>query len=191
MKLFRHPRWWYLRRLKDPPTWLKVTTTLEDPNPHPLITIGLNHILLASSYRSAYTSGYNSLKPDWEVSWLLSLNAVHVVASWWRHQMETFSTLMAFCAGNSPVTGEFPAQWPVTRSFDVFFDLCLNKCWVNNREAGDLRCHCTHYVVTVMFYSNDKAITQLFQFGATSKPCITKNTTSHNLWTNTPGATFI
>ena len=30
-------------------------------------------------------------------------------------------------AGNSPVTGEFPAQRPVTRSFDVFFDLCLNK----------------------------------------------------------------
>ena len=31
------------------------------------------------------------------------------------------------CAGNSPVSGEFPAQRPVTRSFDVFFDLCLNK----------------------------------------------------------------
>ena len=30
--------------------------------------------------------------------------------------------------GNSPVTGEFPSQWPVTQSFDVFFDLCLNKC---------------------------------------------------------------
>ena len=28
---------------------------------------------------------------------------------------------------NSPVTGEFPAQRPVTRSFDVFFDLRLNK----------------------------------------------------------------
>ena len=31
------------------------------------------------------------------------------------------------CAGNSPATGEFPAQRPVTRSFDVFFDLHLNK----------------------------------------------------------------
>ena len=31
------------------------------------------------------------------------------------------------CAGNSPVTGEFPAQWPVTRSFDVFCDLRQNK----------------------------------------------------------------
>ena len=46
---------------------------------------------------------------------------------WWRHQMETFSALLALCAGNSPVTGEFPSQRPVTRSFDVFLDLRLNK----------------------------------------------------------------
>ena len=47
--------------------------------------------------------------------------------SWWRHQMDTFSALLAICAENSPVPGEFPAQRPVTRSFDVFFDLRLNK----------------------------------------------------------------
>ena len=47
--------------------------------------------------------------------------------TWWRHQMETFSALLAICAGNSPVPGEFPTQRPVTRSFDVFFDLRLNK----------------------------------------------------------------
>ena len=47
--------------------------------------------------------------------------------SWWRHQMEIFSALLAFCAGNSPVTGEFPAQRLVTRSFDIVFDLRLNK----------------------------------------------------------------
>ena len=35
--------------------------------------------------------------------------------------------VMALCAGNSSVTGEFPAQRPVTRSLDVFFDLRLNK----------------------------------------------------------------
>ena len=46
---------------------------------------------------------------------------------WLRHQMETFSVLLAFCAGNSLVTGEFPSQRPVMRSFDVFFDLRLNK----------------------------------------------------------------
>ena len=47
------------------------------------------------------------------------------IYAWWRHQMETFSALLAICAGNSPVTGEFPARRPVTRSFDVFFFLYL------------------------------------------------------------------
>ena len=41
--------------------------------------------------------------------------------------METFSALLAFRARNSSVTGKFPQQKPVTRSFDVFFDLRLNK----------------------------------------------------------------
>ena len=49
------------------------------------------------------------------------------IYSWWRHQMETFSALLGICAGNSPVTGEFPARRPVTRSSDVFFDLRPNK----------------------------------------------------------------
>ena len=40
--------------------------------------------------------------------------------------METYPALLAFCTGNSPVTSEFPAQTPVTRSFDVLFDLRLN-----------------------------------------------------------------
>ena len=47
--------------------------------------------------------------------------------TWWRHQMETFSALLAICAGKSPVPSEFPAQRPVTGSFDAFFDLHLNK----------------------------------------------------------------
>ena len=47
--------------------------------------------------------------------------------SWWRHQMETFSALLAICAGNSPASGEFPTQRPVTRSFDVYFDLRPDK----------------------------------------------------------------
>ena len=47
--------------------------------------------------------------------------------TWWRHHMETFSALLVLCAGNSPVTGEFPAQRPVTRSFDAYVDLRPNK----------------------------------------------------------------
>ena len=66
----------------------------------------------------------------------------------------TFSALLALCAGNSPVTGKFPAQRPVTRSLDVFFDLRLIKnSWVNNCEAGDLRRGRAHYDVIVMIYA--------------------------------------
>ena len=53
----------------------------------------------------------------------------------WRHQMETFSALLALCTGNSPVPGEFPTRRPVTRSFDVFFDLRLNK-WLSKQAWG-------------------------------------------------------
>ena len=69
---------------------------------------------------------------------------------WWRHQMETFSALLTFCAGNSPVTDEFPAQRPETQSFDVFFDLRLNKRLNKYRDAGDLRRYRAHYNVAVM-----------------------------------------
>ena len=64
--------------------------------------------------------------------------------------METFSALLALCAGNSPVVGEFPSQRLVTRSFDVFYELRLNKRLSNNRVAGDLRHHRAQYDVTVM-----------------------------------------
>ena len=53
--------------------------------------------------------------------------AISVVRSWRRNEMETFSALLAICAGNSTVPGEFLAQRPVTRSFDIFFDLHPNK----------------------------------------------------------------
>ena len=59
-------------------------------------------------------------KADWPIVTI-------VVCAWWRHQMDTFSASLAICAGNSPVTSEVPAQRPVTRSFDVFVDLHLNK----------------------------------------------------------------
>ena len=67
--------------------------------------------------------------------------------------METLSALLAICAGNSPVNGEFPAQRPVTRSFGAVFDLHPK----NNGEAGDLKRYRAHYNVTVMFI-NKKCI---------------------------------
>ena len=70
--------------------------------------------------------------------------------TWWRHQMETFSVLLALCARNSSVTGELPSQRPVTRSFDVSLICALNKRLSKNRKAGDLRRHRPHYDVIVL-----------------------------------------
>ena len=66
--------------------------------------------------------------------------------------METFSALLALCAGSSSVTGEFPAQRPVTRSYDVFFKYAWTNGWINDRDAGSLRRHSSHYDVTVMWW---------------------------------------
>ena len=74
----------------------------------------------------------------------------------WNHddviKWKPFSALLAVCAGISPVTGEFSPQRLVTRSFDVSFDLRLNKRLMskNNREVGDLRRYRAHDDVTVM-----------------------------------------
>ena len=64
--------------------------------------------------------------------------------------METFSALLAICAGNSPVPGEFPAQRPVTRGFDVFFDLRLNKRFSKQSWGWWLESYRAHYDVIVM-----------------------------------------
>ena len=70
-------------------------------------------------------------------------------STWWRHQMETFSALLALCAEKSPVARQFPSQRPRTRSFGVFFHLCLNKrlskesCgWWFETQSHSLWRHC-------------------------------------------------
>ena len=83
--------------------------------------------LRAISMTWDWTLPFSSVGRLWSViSTLKKEEDTHKI-SWWRHQMETFSALLAICAGNSPVLGEFPAQRPVTRSFDVYFDLRPNK----------------------------------------------------------------
>ena len=62
----------------------------------------------------------------WSIIRILFIHPWHL-ERWWRHQMETFSASLAICAVNSLVTSEFTAQRPMTRSFDVFFDLHLYK----------------------------------------------------------------
>ena len=68
--------------------------------------------------------------------------------SWWRNQMEIFFALLVIWGGNSPVTGEFPAQRPVTRSFEFFLGLHLNKRlskwwgWWFETPSRPLWCQC-------------------------------------------------
>ena len=68
--------------------------------------------------------------------------------------METFSVLLAICEGNSQVPGEFSTQRPVTRGFDVFFDLRLNKRLSEQSWVWYLRRYRAHYDVTVMVSTN-------------------------------------
>ena len=69
--------------------------------------------------------------------------------------METFSALLAICAGNSPVSGvnsPHKGQWRGTLMFSL---ICtwING-WVNNGEAGDLRRYRAHSDVTIMVHKN-------------------------------------
>ena len=70
--------------------------------------------------------------------------------SWWCHQIEGFSALLALCERISPMTGEFPVQRRVTCSFAAFFICTWTNGSVNNQDTGDLRRHRPHYDVTVM-----------------------------------------
>ena len=84
--------------------------------------------------------------------YILESNAWSYLAnedSWWRHQMETFVAILAVCAGNSLVTGEFPSQRPVTGMTFSLIRAWINS-WVDNSEAGDLRRRHAHYDVTVI-----------------------------------------
>ena len=69
------------------------------------------------------------------LSYISDVSYQYTTHSWWRLQMEDFSALLAICTGNSPVPGEFPAQRPLTRSFDVFFDLRPNTR-LNKQSRG-------------------------------------------------------
>ena len=99
-----------------------------------IYTNGRNGTRKVSSYFFRVTTRINNYrtngwlkKPAITMTDCTTRGSFGFFGSWWRHQMETFSALLAICAGNSSVPGEFPAQRPVTRSFDVFFDLRLNK----------------------------------------------------------------
>ena len=101
--------------------------------------------------------------------WAISSNATRFTRaecscpSWWRHQMETFSALLAICVWGihrSPVNSPHKGQW---RGALMFSLICVwINGWVNNREAGDLRCYRAQYDVIVKFLrANHKHLTKV------------------------------
>ena len=102
-------------------------------------TEGISKTMLWNSYRGfVYVGGHK---------WHGGICRIHrhvcfiklVLTTWCRHQMETFSALLALCAGNS-----------VTWSLMFSFICAWINGWINNREAGYLRRHWAHYDATVM-----------------------------------------
>ena len=64
----------------------------------------------------------------------------HKKGSWWRHQMETFSALLALCGESTE------HRWiPLTKASGAW-----TNAWANNRGAGNLGRYCPHYDVTVI-----------------------------------------
>ena len=83
----------------------------------------------------------------------------NIDVSWWRNQMGPFYALLALCVGNSPYTGEIAAQRPVTRSFDVLFDLRNKRLskqswgWGFQTPSRPLWRHCNVLVIQDDSYS--------------------------------------
>ena len=97
------------------------------------ILIGIHFKGLASNELFINQSS-NLWKSRFKPFFMMSISFVHDDVIKWKHFPRYQVT--AFCAGNSSFTGEFPAQRPVTRSFDVFLHLCLKKKRLSKQASG-------------------------------------------------------
>ena len=103
------------------------------------------HVIKESVFRNYFMKLYTR-------KWLMISYICHMakISLRWRHQMETFSALLAFVRGiqRSPVNSLPKGQWRGALLSSLIYTW-ING-WVNNGEAGDLRRHRAHYNVTVM-----------------------------------------
>ena len=106
--------------------------------------ISINHLIFSLQYNVYVFLMIPFTSNNWLRWWFdldqktVMMNNIHVDISWWRHRMETFSALLAICAGihrflvNSPHKG----QWRGALMFSLLYVWIYG--WVNSREAGDL-----------------------------------------------------
>ena len=119
-----------------------------------------NNLLVALVWTNAGSFSIGPFGTNLSKNWLKiqhwrKYSGLNVLAAtiWWRHQMETFSVLLAICVGihRSPVNSPHKGQW---RGALMFSLICVwINGWVNNREAGELRRYRAHCDVSVMLLS--------------------------------------
>ena len=104
-----------------------------------------------------------------DVIWIF-LYSLGVILTWWRHQMETFFRVTGPLWREFTGPGEFPTQRPVTRGFDVFFVLRLNKplskqpwgCWFETLSRSLWRYRNEQYQMHVEVWCGMWVIVMLF-----------------------------
>ena len=88
----------------------------------------------------------------WNIYNIYTYIYIYIYISWCRHHMDAFPVLLVLCEGKPPAIGGFPSQWPMTWSFDVFFDLCLHKRLSKQLRHRWFKTLPVHNDVTVMIY---------------------------------------
>ena len=74
-----------------------------------------------------YHVNFNAFAANQISAWMSRRKKVRVITYMMTSSNGNIFPVTGLCEGNSPVIGEFTSQRPVTRSFDVFFNLRLNK----------------------------------------------------------------
>ena len=95
--------------------------------------------------KKSYSPFYQIYRPTYDIT------MTFWVSLSWCHWMETFTALLALCEGNHRSLVDFPhkGQW---RGALMFSLICTwTNVWANNRDAGELRRHCAHYDIIVMY----------------------------------------
>ena len=122
---------------------------------HMIVTIGLCYLITNCNAANAICHNCMLYQYLSGIHPCLSHQYLHMsiypsVNPWWCHQMETFSALLALCVGihRSPLNSPDKDQWSGALMFSL---MCAwTNGWVNDCDIDDLRCHCTHYDITVM-----------------------------------------
>ena len=116
-----------------------------DPRVFPIWTYPLiqSDFLTSQSCTTYYMSHDNNNAENW---------SDHDGIIKWKH----FPCYWPFVWGihQSPVNSPHKGQWHGGLMFSLICTWIIS--WVNNHEAGDLRCHRTHYDISVMYWTHRK-----------------------------------